>query len=211
MLLGGVHVEAERRARFHAEADAIARLQHPHIVQIHEVGQINGVPFLSLEFMGREALIQRLGGQPEPPRRAAALLEKLAQAVDYAHQRGVVHRDLKPANVLLTDDSTPKISDFGLAKQERPDLTATGAILGTPSYMAPGAGRRGQPVGGRRSKPKRQHLHRSIALYLKMQEATTEGEFQELLAEHDACTDADGRPRLVARALANFHRGPGHS
>jgi serine/threonine protein kinase/WD40 repeat protein/Tfp pilus assembly protein PilF len=128
---------AERRARFLAEADAIARLQHPHIVQIHEVGHVNGVPFLSLEFMGGGTLAQRLGGKPAPPRQAAALLEKLAQAVHYAHQRGVVHRDLKPANVLLTEDGTPKVTDFGLAKQERPDLTATGAILGTPSYMAP--------------------------------------------------------------------------
>jgi WD40 repeat protein/tRNA A-37 threonylcarbamoyl transferase component Bud32 len=138
--------EAERRARFLAEADAIARLQHPNIVQIHEVGQVNGVPFLSLEFMGGGTLAKRLGGQPEPPRRAAALLEKLAQAVHYAHQSGVVHRDLKPANVLLTDDGTPKITDFGLAKQERPDLTATGAVIGTPSYMSPE-----QAVGDNRS------------------------------------------------------------
>jgi WD40 repeat protein len=137
MLLGGAHAEAERRARFLAEADAIARLQHPHIVQIHEVGHVNGVPFLSLEFMGGESLAKHLGGKPAPPRRAAALLEKLAHAVQYAHQKGVVHRDLKPANVLLAEDGTPKITDFGLAKQERPDLTATGAILGTPSYMAP--------------------------------------------------------------------------
>jgi WD40 repeat protein/tRNA A-37 threonylcarbamoyl transferase component Bud32 len=158
MLLGGVFAEAERRARFLAEADAVARLRHPHIVQIHEVGYHHGLPFLSLEFMEGGSLAQHLGGQPLPPREAASLLETLARAVHYAHSQGVVHRDLKPANILLgseqpmlsTESSArlstqhsalstliPKISDFGLAKHQRPDLTTTGAILGTPSYMAP--------------------------------------------------------------------------
>jgi WD40 repeat protein/tRNA A-37 threonylcarbamoyl transferase component Bud32 len=137
MLLGEAHAGAERRARFLAEADAIARLGHPNIVRIYEVGEHDGLPFLSLEFVGGGSLAQKQNGVPQPPRQAAALLEVLAATVYYAHQNGIVHRDLKPANVLLTEDGTPKITDFGLAKQSGPDLTATGAVLGTPSYMAP--------------------------------------------------------------------------
>jgi WD40 repeat protein len=137
MILAGEHADADRLARFRAEADAIARVQHPHIVQIYEVGQHEGLPFLSLEYVSGGSLAQQLAGTPQPPRPAAALVEKLARAVHHAHQHGVVHRDLKPANILLTADGTPKITDFGLAKQERLDLTVTGAVLGTPSYMAP--------------------------------------------------------------------------
>jgi WD40 repeat protein/tRNA A-37 threonylcarbamoyl transferase component Bud32 len=136
-LLAGGHADAEHRARFAAEADALARLQHPNIVQVFEVGQHEGVPFLALEFMAGGSLAQRLHGTPEQPRPAAVLVETLARAVQHAHARGVVHRDLKPANVLLTAEGAPKVADFGLAKQERSELTATGAILGTPSYMAP--------------------------------------------------------------------------
>jgi WD40 repeat protein len=137
MILAGAHAGVDRLARFLSEADAIARLQHPNIVQIYEVGQHEGLPFLSLEYVSGGSLAQKLAGGPQPPRPAAALVEKLARAVHHAHAHGVVHRDLKPANILLTADGTPKVSDFGLAKQERPELTATGAILGTPSYMAP--------------------------------------------------------------------------
>jgi tRNA A-37 threonylcarbamoyl transferase component Bud32 len=137
MILAGEHATAERRARFLAEADIIARLQHPNIVQIYEVGQQDGLPFLALELMDGGNLAQRLAGQPQDPNKAATLVEQLARAVHYAHLQGVIHRDLKPANVLRSQDGTVKISDFGLAKHERPELTATGAILGTPSYMAP--------------------------------------------------------------------------
>jgi tetratricopeptide (TPR) repeat protein/predicted Ser/Thr protein kinase len=137
VILAGAYADAERRARFLAEADAIARLRHPHIVQVYEVGQHGGVPFLALEFVGGGTLAQRLAGGPLPPRQAAELLEALARAVEHAHQHGVVHRDLKPSNVLLTEEGQPKVTDFGLAKQPGPALTATGAVLGTPSYMAP--------------------------------------------------------------------------
>jgi tRNA A-37 threonylcarbamoyl transferase component Bud32 len=149
VLLVGGHADAERRARFLAEADAIARLQHPHIVQIHEVGEHDGLPFLALEYVAGGSLAQQLGGGPLLPRAAAALLELLARAVDFAHEHGVVHRDLKPANVLFAPDGTPKITDFGLAKHQRPDLTATGVVLGTPGYMAPeqAAGKGKQVVG----------------------------------------------------------------
>ena len=137
VLLAGEHADAERRARFLAEADAFARLRHPNVVQIYEVGEHGGLPFLALEFVEGVTLADRLGGAPLPPRQAAELAEKLARAIHAAHRAGVVHRDLKPANVLLAADGTPKVTDFGLAKQEESDLTATGAVLGTPSYMAP--------------------------------------------------------------------------
>src|SRR5262249_38146881 len=125
MILAGAHAGAERRARFLSEADAIARLQHPHIVQIFEVGEHDGLPFLSLEFVVGGSLARKLAEAPLPPAPAAALVEKLARAVDYAHQRGVVHRDLKPGNVLLTEDGEPNVTDFGIAKQDRHHLTAT--------------------------------------------------------------------------------------
>jgi WD40 repeat protein/tRNA A-37 threonylcarbamoyl transferase component Bud32 len=137
LLLGERHAGPEHHARFRAEADALARLQHPHIVQVFDLGQDEGIPFLVLEYMAGGSLAQRVGAGPQSARSAAELVECLALAVQHAHAHGVIHRDLKPANVLLTEDGTPKISDFGLAKQERPDLTATGAVLGTPSYMAP--------------------------------------------------------------------------
>jgi WD40 repeat protein/tRNA A-37 threonylcarbamoyl transferase component Bud32 len=137
VLLAGSHADAERRARFLAEADAFARLRHPNIVPIHEVGEHDGLPFLALEYVEGGSLAGRLGGVPLPPREAAALVEQLAKAVHFAHRNGVIHRDLKPANILIAADGTPKITDFGLAKQEQSGLTATGVVLGTPSYMAP--------------------------------------------------------------------------
>jgi serine/threonine-protein kinase len=136
-LLDGGHTGLERRARFVAEADAIARLSHPHIVQVYAVGEHQGQPFLCLEYLTGGSLAAKLGGRPQPPREAARLLQLLAGAVQHAHERGVVHRDLKPSNVLLAGDGTPKVSDFGLARFGRPERTATGAIVGTPSYMAP--------------------------------------------------------------------------
>jgi len=155
MLLCGAHASTERRLRFRAEADAIARLQHPGIVQVYDFGEQEGVPFLVLEFMNGGSLEKRLSGKPLHPRQAAELVETLARAVDHAHGQGIIHRDLKPANILIRDEGRgerderddkedsalagfiPKISDFGLAKQEHADLTSVGNVLGTPSYMAP--------------------------------------------------------------------------
>ena len=108
-----------------------------HIVQIYEVGEQDGVPFLSLEHVSGGSLAEKLKGAPQPPKEAATLVETLARAVGHAHDNGVVHRDLKPANVLLTPEGAPKITDFGLARHERPEMTDTNAMLGTPSYMAP--------------------------------------------------------------------------
>ncbi len=145
MLLAGVYADPEERLRFRAEAEAVAQLQHPRIVQIFEIGEWQAerlgppVPYIALEFVEGGSLTARAAGRPQPPRQAAAWLEPLARAVHYAHQRGVVHRDLKPSNVLLTADGTPKLCDFGVAKRlEGSDFkTRSGLVVGTPEYMAP--------------------------------------------------------------------------
>jgi hypothetical protein len=138
MILSGAHAGEADLARFRTEAEAIARLQHPNIVQIHEVGEHGGLPFFSLEFCAGGSLEKRLNGTPLPPKEAAALVRTLARATQAAHDKGVIHRDLKPANVLVAEDGTPKITDFGLAKKlDEAGPTATGAVMGTPSYMAP--------------------------------------------------------------------------
>ena len=139
MVLSGGHAGEAELARFRAEAAALARLQHPHIVQIFEVGEQEGRPYFALEFVEGGSLAAKVNGTPWEPRRAAALAETLARAVHAAHERQVVHRDLKPANVLLTADGTPKITDFGLAKKLDADdgLSRSGQVVGTPSYMPP--------------------------------------------------------------------------
>ncbi len=150
MILAGAHAGEAEVARFRAEAEAVARLQHPNIVQIHEVDEAAGRPFLALEFVDGGSLAGRLDGTPWPAPRAAELVEALARAMHHAHQHGVVHRDLKPANVLMAADGQPKVTDFGLAKQldSAQGQTRTGAILGTPSYMAPEqAGGRSKDIG----------------------------------------------------------------
>jgi tetratricopeptide (TPR) repeat protein len=158
MIRGDADPDGELLTRFRAEADAAARLSHPNIVQIYEVGDHQGRPYFTLEFVEGATLAEHVRGTPQPPRDAAALVEVLARAIHHAHQRGVVHRDLKPGNILLADcglriadckttahsqppvfQSAIKVTDFGLAKQldaER-SQTETGAVLGTPSYMAP--------------------------------------------------------------------------
>jgi tetratricopeptide (TPR) repeat protein len=138
MILAGAHASAEQLSRFRAEAEAVASLQHPNIVQIYVVGDENGIPYFALELVEGGSLAQRINGIPQPVREAAQLVETLARAVDIAHRRGIVHRDLKPANVLMTPDGQPKITDFGLAKRIKEEgQTLSGAIMGTPSYMAP--------------------------------------------------------------------------
>jgi WD40 repeat protein len=138
MILSGEHAGAAELARFQAEAEAIARLKHPHIVQVYEVGEHNGSPYFSLEYCPGGSLDKKLNGTPLPPQEAAALVETLAKAMQAAHEKGIVHRDLKPANVLLGEGGEPKITDFGLAKKlEEAGQTHSGAIMGTPSYMAP--------------------------------------------------------------------------
>jgi eukaryotic-like serine/threonine-protein kinase len=139
MILAGSGASADDLARFQAEAEAVAKLQHPNIVQVYEVGQHEDRPFFSLEFVEGGCLSTQLKRTPQTPELAARLTATLARAIFAAHQKGIVHRDLKPANVLVTLDGTPKIADFGLAKQVDGDSqrTQSGVIVGTPSYMAP--------------------------------------------------------------------------
>jgi len=164
MIRAGSCAGADERIRFRTEAEAVARLQHPNIVHIYDVGEHEGEPFFSLEFCSGGSLAARLDGTPLPPDEAAQMVQTIAGAVEHAHGRGIVHRDLKPGNVLLavsdqqsvisdvhdqkasklTADScllkaVPKIADFGLAKKLDTETgqTQSGAILGTPSYMAP--------------------------------------------------------------------------
>jgi serine/threonine-protein kinase len=139
MIRGAELTGPQEQERFRVEAEAAARLQHPNVVQIFEVGEVQGQPFLALEYVQGGSLANKLGGTPLPAREGVKLAETIARAVQAAHVQGVIHRDLKPSNVLLTGDGVPKISDFGLAKQLGADSgqTQVGQILGTPSYMAP--------------------------------------------------------------------------
>ena len=129
----------EDLARFEAEARAVAAIDHPNIIKIFEIGEHDGLPYFSLEFLEGGSLAQGIAGKPQPIADAARIVETLARAMDVAHRRGIVHRDIKPANVLLAGDGTPKIADFGLVKRLEADSgqTGTGSILGSPSYMAP--------------------------------------------------------------------------
>jgi WD40 repeat protein/serine/threonine protein kinase len=173
MVLAGAQASAAMLARFRSEAEAVARLQHPNIVQVHEVGECDGKPYFALEFCAGGSLASHLSGTPLPPQEAAALVQTLAIAMAAAHDAGIVHRDLKPANILLQRKSHApnpksqgvhrdgesdvdlgefelKVTDFGLAKQlaSGAGQTASGAILGTPSYMAPEqAGGKSKEVG----------------------------------------------------------------
>jgi tetratricopeptide (TPR) repeat protein len=168
MILGGAHAGAAELTRFRTEAEAVARLKHPNIVQIFEVGTQGGFPYCTLEYVDGGTLARKIAGTPQLPRHAAQLTEILAGAIHAAHGRGIVHRDLKPANILLEplsvgtaaasrdgsgafdpDRWVPKITDFGLAKRLDVDSSQTqsGTLLGTPSYMAPEqADGQGRPI-----------------------------------------------------------------
>jgi tetratricopeptide (TPR) repeat protein/tRNA A-37 threonylcarbamoyl transferase component Bud32 len=151
MILAGRRAGREQLLRFRSEAEVVARLQHPNIVQIHEVGEHDGRAYYAMEFVPGGSLAERLAAAPLAAPAAARLVQGLAEAVQHAHERGIVHRDLKPSNVLLLgglgspSEWVPKIADFGLAKQFEGEggvcpwapRTESGAILGTPGYMAP--------------------------------------------------------------------------
>ncbi|MDB5391785.1 MAG: repeat-containing protein [Planctomycetaceae bacterium] len=139
MILAGQLADDSDVKRFQAEAEAAARLDHPGIVPIFEIGQHEGQHYFSMAYVEGESLARKVANGPLPPREAAEMVRKVAEAVEYAHQKGIIHRDLKPANVLLDQAGEPRVTDFGLAKQLKADsnLTGTGQILGTPSYMPP--------------------------------------------------------------------------
>jgi serine/threonine protein kinase len=139
MILAGQLAGEGDVKRFHAEAEAAAKLDHPGIVPIFEIGEHDGQHYFSMAYVEGTSLAKKVAAGPLPPREAAELLVKIAAAVQYAHRQGIIHRDLKPANVLLDSTGQPRVTDFGLAKQMRADsgLTGSGQILGTPSYMPP--------------------------------------------------------------------------
>ncbi len=139
MLRGGGHADPESLARFRIEVRAVARLRHPNVVQVFDVGESGGLPFVSLELLEGGSLEARNGGNPQPEDGSATLVATLARAIASAHDLGIVHRDLKPANVLFSRDGVPKITDFGLAKRldEDDGQTQSGQVMGSPSFMAP--------------------------------------------------------------------------
>ncbi|MBM3881768.1 MAG: hypothetical protein FJ387_18935 [Verrucomicrobia bacterium] len=154
VLLFGPHASAESVKRFRAEAVATAALQHPNIVAIHEVGFREGQHFIAMAFIEGQPLSSLIRGNPLPARRAALYVKAIAEAIHYAHERGILHRDLKPANVLIDANDQPRVTDFGLAKRlsatsdsglPTQDLTVSGQLLGSPNYMPPeqATGKRG--------------------------------------------------------------------
>src|SRR5262245_20633523 len=146
MMRGGAGVRPHELARFEKEAEAVARVHHPNVVQIYAVGHKDDCPYFCLELIEGGSLQRKLSGAPLPARSTTKLVITLARAMHYAHQQGIVHRDLKPANILLAgavdapiDQCVPKVTDFGLAKRLDKEIggTRTGEIMGTPSYMSP--------------------------------------------------------------------------
>jgi WD40 repeat protein/serine/threonine protein kinase len=139
MILGGRLAGPEDVERFHVEAEAAAQLDHPGIVPIYEVGEHDGQHYFSMGFVDGQSLSKRVADGPLPAREAVGIVKVVAEAVHYAHEKGVIHRDLKPGNILLDKNGQPRVTDFGLAKlmESGSNLTGTGQILGTPNYMPP--------------------------------------------------------------------------
>jgi len=139
MIRGGSEARADHCSRIRVEAEAVARLRHPNIIQIYDIGEANGLPFMALELLEGGSLDDHLAGTPQPGQQAAEVMVTLARAVHVAHEASIVHRDLKPTNVLYTGEGVLKITDFGLAKRIDADHgpTESGQIMGSPSYMAP--------------------------------------------------------------------------
>jgi tetratricopeptide (TPR) repeat protein/tRNA A-37 threonylcarbamoyl transferase component Bud32 len=148
MILSGQLASTVDVQRFRAEAESAARLQHPNIVAIHEIGQHEGQHYFSMDYVEGQNLAEFVGQKPLPPKQAAKYLETVAEAIHYAHQQGILHRDLKPSNILIDQSDLPRVTDFGLARQMKgdSDLTVSGQVLGSPNFMPPeqAAGKRGQ-------------------------------------------------------------------
>lgn len=140
MLLGGQFAGKVALGRFRAEAELAAQLQHPNIVAIHEIGEQDGLPYFTMDFVSGRSLVDLVRDQPLPARSAAGYVQTIARAIHYAHQQGVLHRDLKPSNILIDSFDQPRITDFGLAKRltgSTSDLTVSGQALGSPNFMPP--------------------------------------------------------------------------
>jgi hypothetical protein len=139
MIRSGALADGAEVRRFRAEAEAAAGLKHPHIVAIHEIGEHEGRHYFSMDLIEGRNLAQAIGGKPVAPKQAAEWLKAIAEAVQFAHQRGVMHRDLKPQNILVDAEGRPHVTDFGLARSLHADssLTRTGTVMGSPSYMSP--------------------------------------------------------------------------
>ena len=158
MILRGWLASEEEMERFQAEANATAKLEHPNIVPVYEVGNLDGRPFFSMQLVEGKTLAQHVGDGLMDPREAAKMVASVARTIAFAHRQGILHRDLKPSNILISESGTPMVTDFGLAKfatpsnasdgRDTPDpnsLTRSGMLLGTPAYMAP------EQASGRRS------------------------------------------------------------
>jgi serine/threonine-protein kinase len=150
MILRGELATPEDQARFRTEAQALAHLDHPHIVPVHDSGAIDGQAYFTMRHVEGRTLAEVLAAGPLRPHDAVRYLAPVCRAVHYAHERGILHRDLKPSNILLDAEGRPLVTDFGLAKRVTADATGptrTGAVVGTPSYMAPEqvSGSRGTP------------------------------------------------------------------
>src|SRR5207248_2522796 len=152
--------------RFRLEAEAAARLEHPGIVPIHEVGERDGQCYFSMKFVEGGQLDEVVKREPMPIRRAAELIVKVARTVHYAHDHGILHRDIKPGNILLDENGEPHLTDFGLARLVEADSTVTGTleVLGTPSYMAPEQAKANQGAAVS-SPPTSSKLARAIDVY----------------------------------------------
>jgi eukaryotic-like serine/threonine-protein kinase len=138
MIRAGSLARPEDLVRFRIEAEAVAKQRHPNIIQIFDIGEVGGLPFVALELLDGGSLDALLAGTPQPGEWSAKLSATLARAIHAAHQAGIIHRDLKPSNVMFAADGTPKITDFGLAKRlEDEGYTETGQVLGSPSYIPP--------------------------------------------------------------------------
>ncbi len=139
MILAGQFANEQEIARFHTEAEAAANLRHPNIVSVYEVGEVDGQHYFSMEYVDGPSLAEAVRRDSVSPQRAAEIMRTIAEAIQFAHDKGILHRDLKPANVMLDPDGKPLVTDFGLAKriEDSSGITITGAIVGTPSYMPP--------------------------------------------------------------------------
>src|SRR5262245_55874750 len=154
MILAGPYASKDFIQRFRAEAESAAKLQHPNIVAIHEVGEHEGHHYFSMDYVEGQNLAQLVRDKPLLAQRAAGYVKTISEAIHYAHQQGILHRDLKPSNVLIDQFDQPRVTDFGLAKRianselgtQNSELTATGQVLGTPNYMPPeqAGGKRGE-------------------------------------------------------------------